>query len=186
MKSKTTAFGRTLSFFHVTSQHDRRRLLAAAPTGASIRSEAEHCHRRNSLPPVHEKMVLRPAPLGRSKTNAATKVAAFVLVDDNGFEPLTLRTSRVRKEISKQLSHSHFKQPLAPLDPEIDPVLILWGALKAVSIPASTPPPPAPALRPSASGRRLRRGTRTPAGGPCRGSGRSHHRCRWGPTRRRR
>ena len=27
------------------------RLLAAAPCGASIRSEAENCHRRNSFPP---------------------------------------------------------------------------------------------------------------------------------------
>ena len=41
-------------------------LLGRAASAASIRNEVENCHRRNSLPPLNDEMVLRPAPSGRS------------------------------------------------------------------------------------------------------------------------
>ena len=41
-------------------------LLGRAASAASIRNEVESCHRRNSLPPLNDEMVLRPAPSGRS------------------------------------------------------------------------------------------------------------------------
>ena len=39
----------------VTSQHYRCRLLAAAPSGASIQSKAENFHGQNSLSPLNGK-----------------------------------------------------------------------------------------------------------------------------------
>lgn len=43
-------------------------LLAGAPSGASIRSETENCHRRNSFPPLNNQNGARLAPPGRRLT----------------------------------------------------------------------------------------------------------------------
>lgn len=63
------------------SKHDRCRLTAAAGRPASIRSEAENCHRRNSLPLSNNKMVQGPRCQAEAKIKRQLSVEScrFIL-----------------------------------------------------------------------------------------------------------
>ena len=74
-KRKTQPKELCLESGHFKGAHERRR---AARSRASIRSAAENCHRRNSFPPLNDKIGRRRANTPKPKTKApASQVLLF-------------------------------------------------------------------------------------------------------------